>query len=196
MKNKSTWTEYNKSKTVCSPRPLILEALKKVDLSSKAQALDLGAGSGRDTVELLNRGFYVDAVDRDQSSLDLIPAHDNLIKIYSKFEDLSLDKNKYGIINASFSLSFCHPDEFENFFHHVKRALAIGGVFCGQVFGNKDNWNTFKNMTFYTRKKTEELFLNLSIESFNEVEEDAPSFSEKMKHWHFFEVIAKKVNEK
>lgn len=47
-------------------------------------------------------------------------------------------------------------------------------------------------MTFLTKKQVMELFENFEIIRFKEIEKDDLTGLRKMKHWHIFDVIAKK----
>lgn len=47
-------------------------------------------------------------------------------------------------------------------------------------------------MIFLTKKQVMELFEDFEIIRFKEIEKDALTGLEKMKHWHIFDVIAKK----
>ena len=53
--------------------------------------------------------------------------------------------------------------------------------------------NTKEEMTFLTKKQVIELFENFEIIELNEVEKDNFTGLGKMKHWHIFNVIAKKI---
>ena len=47
-------------------------------------------------------------------------------------------------------------------------------------------------MTFLTKKKVMELFKDFEIIRFKEIEKDDLTGLGKMKHWHIFDVIARK----
>lgn len=49
-------------------------------------------------------------------------------------------------------------------------------------------------MTFLTKEQAMELFENFEIIRFKEIEKDDLTGLGKMKHWHIFDVIAKKVD--
>ena len=72
-------------------------------------------------------------------------------------------------------------------------ALNRTGYFVGNFFGVNDEWNTNETQkSFFTKEQVEELFNNFEIIDFKEIENDALTGIGKMKHWHFFSVIAKK----
>lgn len=45
---------------------------------------------------------------------------------------------------------------------------------------------------FFTKKETKELFSAFEIIQFNEIEKDATIASGEEKHWHIYDIIAKK----
>ena len=67
------------------------------------------------------------------------------------------------------------------------------GYFVGNFFGNNDKWKSTKEeITFFTKEQVIELFKDFEIIEFKEVERDDFTGLGKMKHWHIFNVIAKK----
>ena len=48
-------------------------------------------------------------------------------------------------------------------------------------------------MSFFSKKEVEQLFKNFEIMKFDEIEVDGSTALRKQKHWHFFDVIAKKT---
>ena len=85
-------------------------------------------------------------------------------------------------------------------FHFVKelwnkinKSIVNKGYFVGNFFGDNDEWKSTKDeMTFLTKDQTIQLFEDFEIVEFKEVEKDDVTGLGKMKHWHIFNVIAKK----
>lgn len=98
----------------------------------------------------------------------------------------------YDLVNAQYALPFIKPDLFAQVFQHMLDSLKVGGVFAGQLFGERDTWATTETMTFHTRSEVEELFRPLDVLVFEEEETDGPTALGAMKHWHVFHVIARK----
>lgn len=156
-------------------------------------ALDLGAGAGRDTRYLLERGFDVTAVDAEPGAVALLSAspHPRLRVVQSTFEAFPFAT--YDLINAEFALPFMPRDRFAAVFARIKVALAPGGVFAGQFFGVHDEWNTpDRAMTFLTRADTEALVRDLETIELNEEDEDSHTADGSPKHWHVFHILARK----
>lgn len=72
-------------------------------------------------------------------------------------------------------------------------ALQVDGYFVGNFFGVKDSWvNIKEKMVFLEKEEVLKLFEQFEIIKFEEVEKDGRTGLGKMKHWHIYEVIAKK----
>ena len=57
-----------------------------------------------------------------------------------------------------------------------------------------DSWNEIrKEMVFLSKEQVIELFKDFEIIEFKEVEKDDFTGLGKMKHWHIFNIIAKKI---
>lgn len=197
----STWKTYNQAGAAAPARPRLLRTLDDYFANHAGHAVDLGCGGGRDTRELLARGWRVDAVDSNLASLEMLAdlqgvAPSKLSLMGASFEDFSPVESTYDLINASFALPFCHPDKFAEFWRRLVTALKPGGIISCDLFGVNDGWNTpsigSDDMTFLTRAQIEHLTTDLTMEDLTEKEEDAPVFSGPTKHWHLFTCIARK----
>ncbi|MEL6166170.1 MAG: class I SAM-dependent methyltransferase, partial [Cyanobacteria bacterium J06628_3] len=144
------WSDYYQAVANRPPRETLLTALTNFELenaTSTRTAIDLGCGSGRDTVELLRRGWKVIAIDSQEEAIEhLIEQQKNycesetlLENRISRFENIDLPSG-VDLINASFSLPFCEPQSFPELWNKIFSSLICGGRFSGQLFGNKDSW--------------------------------------------------------
>ena len=71
--------------------------------------------------------------------------------------------------------------------------MYLIGYFVGNFFGTKDEWkNTNEDMTFLSKEQVLNLFKEFEIIEFKEIEKDSPTGLGEMKHWHIFEIIARK----
>ena len=97
------------------------------------------------------------------------------------------------LVNASFALPFCGPEHFRALWERVVASLRPGARFCGQLFGDRDEWaSAHAEMTFHTREEVERLLSDLDVERLDEVEEDGSTAFEPVKHWHVFHVVARR----
>ena len=71
--------------------------------------------------------------------------------------------------------------------------LQVDGYFVGNFFGVKDSWANIKEkMVFLEKEEVLKLFEQFEIIQFEEVEKDGRTGLGKMKHWHIYNIIAKK----
>lgn len=159
-------------------------------------AIDLGCGEGRDTAELLRRGWRVvaidghpDAIRRLRERADLVNA-DRLEIRHEPFEGLQLPAAL--LVNASFSLPFCPPEHFETLWRTVTEAVLPGGRFAGQLFGDRDDWARIPDRSHQTRAEVERALEPFDIELLNEKEDDGNDALQNPKHWHRFDIVARR----
>ena len=194
------WTDYYETVKDRPPRPTLLEALSYFDKDPKQLkkvAIDLGAGVGNDTRELISRGWEVYAFDATSSAMKYIRtglSQENLELLktmVTRFENIILPKG-VSLINASYSIPFCSPAEFPALWEKITTSLASGGRFCGHIFGNEDEWASSETMTFFTRHAAEQLFEGFELEKFWEENQIGKVASGASKHWHLFHIVARK----
>ena len=159
-------------------------------------AIELGCGAGRDTILLLENEWNVLAIDREDV-LNIITEKLNEKELRKfrfekqEFESLKLEDNN--LIVANYSLPFCNKDKFNEMWGKIKDSILENGYFVGNFFGLNDEWAKTKyDMTFLSKEQVIELFKDFEIIEFKEIEKDNFTGLGKMKHWHIFDVIAKK----
>lgn len=160
------------------------------------QAVDLGCGAGRDTLELLRRGWRVLAVDAEAEAIARVvqatpPAwRDRLTVQTSRFEVMRLPPA--ALVNASASLPFCDPARFAAVWARIVAAIRPGGRFAGHFFGERDAWAARPDVTCLTRSQVEALFVGFEVEHFEEDEHDGHTARGTPKRWHKLSVVARK----
>ena len=65
-------------------------------------------------------------------------ADGRLVTRLARFEDATWPA--CDLVNASFSLPFGAPYRFEEVWRRIVDSLRPGGRFCGQLFGDRDEW--------------------------------------------------------
>jgi membrane dipeptidase len=174
------------------PRPTLLDAVERFPLPGLA--VDLGAGTGRDTAELLRRGWSVIAIDREQEAIDRLHAlvgadSARLETKVARFE--TAEWPGCDLLNASFSLPFTPREAFAGLWERIVGSIRPGGRFCGQLFGERDEW-AGTGIVVHTRAEVDELLAPFEIELLDEFDADGKTVIGKNKHWHLFHVVARK----
>jgi len=197
------WTRYYEHAGP-EPRATLLLALDRFESEQPPQAsrfaVDLGCGTGRDTAELLRRGWQVLAIDTQEEAIERLQASIGEQRLLStKVAPIDdADWPQALLVNASFSLPFCGADRFAAVWEHIRGSLATGGRFCGQLFGDRDGWATGGaspakgEITFHTRDEVETLVAPYDVERLDEIEEDGQTAVGDPKHWHVFHLVLRK----
>jgi SAM-dependent methyltransferase len=190
----SAWTDYYDEYQDREPREMLLEALSTFGPGEHA-AVDLGCGTGIDTVAMLERGWSVFATDAEQEAIDrvrrrvpdaLAPRLDTAV---ASMEDVRLPR--VDLVWAGFSLFFCRPEAFSDVWAKVNGAIVPSGRFGGQLLGDRDTWAPDADISAFTRDEARTLFAGFEVERFDEEEEDGDACGEE-KHWHVFHAVARR----
>lgn len=162
----------------------------------QTSAIDLGCGQGNDVLYLIKNGWKVLGIDREDVEERIRKRLDENQQLSFRFELQDFENLKIketDLIIANFSLSFCNNNKFEEIWEIIRESIRAGGYFVGNFLGDRDSWTKTKSeMTFFTKKQVENLFIDFKIDKFDEIEVDKPTALGNPKHWHFFYVIAKK----
>jgi SAM-dependent methyltransferase len=175
------------------PRVTLLEALRRHEEEGREPglAVDLGAGTGRDTTELVRRGWRVVAVDAHPDAVMRLRGLGAEVEVVHAAY-AAADWPPADLINASFALPFAAPADFDRAWARVRATLRPGGRFCGQLFGPRDEWAPAEDMTFQSRAEVEGLLDGWDVERLDELDEDGATATGRRKHWHLFHVVARR----
>lgn len=211
------WPNYFRTMAGKGPRETLVAALDRFDREdgfdreteqdsasptahpthpSPSFAIDLGCGEGRDTIELLRRGWRVLAIDGHPMGLDMLRARigpndtPRIECILAAMEDAPLPPCR--LLNASFSLPFCAPARFADLWRRVVASIEPGGRFAGQLFGDRDEWASLPDRSHQSRSELDHLFAGFLLEELREEERDSPDAEGNAKHWHVFHIVARK----
>lgn len=194
MKSTGTWDDFFEEKKDAPPRQYLVDAIKHVD--QRTVALDLGAGTLRDSKFLLEQGFEkVIAIDADPLFLECAKkvTHRHLETHLTTFEEFEFVPNTYDIINAQYALPFADPKTFPELFERIVAALKTKEIFVVTFFGIRDSWNREggKASVFHTEEEIQMLLKNFELLNWLEKEKDGWAGTEQ-KHFHTFHITARK----
>lgn len=192
------WSDYYKAVEGRPPRDTLLAALERFEAAPAIDhsrfAIDLGCGEGRDTIEILRRGWRVLGIDSNPEAIERLLGREDLPNIehlqtcVAKFEEAQWPEAD--LVNASFCLPFCSPESFPQLWSKIVDSLVPGGRFSGQLFGERDSWATIYGRTHHTRAEVEAMLQPFEIEMLNEEEHDGFTAVGQPKHWHIFHIVA------
>ena len=188
------WTNYQNKTYGDDVCKLLIEFLDNYKIDN---AIDLGCGSGNETVYMIKNGIKVLAIDR-QLNQDFIlnRLSDNEKKMISfkesSFEDVELPRTN--LLTAFFSIPFCNPNNFDELWNKIYNSIEDDGYFVGQLFGDRDAWNVVDSINTFPINKVKAYLKKYKIIKLEEVEYVRESDNKK---WHFYDIIAqKKVGDK
>jgi trans-aconitate methyltransferase len=160
-------------------------------------AIDLGCGDGRDTLELLRRGWRVLAIDNSREALSRLATRvtdpRSLQARLTPFESTPLPG--CDLVNASFSIPHCSPADFPSMWARIVGAIRPGGRFAGQLFGIRDEWATKPDgvtRTYHSREQVEAMLAPFEVELLDEVQRPGKNALGQPKYWHVFHIVARK----
>lgn len=187
--------DYHARARAAAPRPGLLAVLDR--FRSPGRAVDIGAGTGRDTLPMLAHGWTVAAIDRDPGALAELRLRareqgsiDRLETRPGPMETVPLPRTD--LVVSSFALPLCEPARFPALWKRIRRALRPGARFAGQLYGPRDGWAGRPGICIHDRPAVEALLAGLVVERLDEIEEDSVTPRGTPKHWHFFEIVARR----
>ena len=194
------WSKYYDRTGDRTPREVLLEALQafKDEGREVKSAVDAGCGSGVETRFLSNLGIEVTAFDSEpggiaylRASLDEEQAQRVRLQV-APFHEADWGRD-VDLVFAGFALPFATPSEFPEAWRRLTKSLSSGGRFAGQLFGDRDDWAGRDDRTHHRNDQARALLAkDFDIEVFREVEFDGKRPNGQGKHWHYYEIIARK----
>jgi trans-aconitate methyltransferase len=191
IKDQKSRSKYYKVSGNRKPSPLLLRALK---LGNFNTALDLGCGAGVDAKEMSRQGLSVTAIDYNPEVKKHFKDTKGIEIIISSFQNFNFQK--YDFIFSKSALVFIPPGEFNIAIERVKESLNPNGIIALRLWGINDS--AFKRperkgkWTFVSKKQLKEKFKDFEIIELTEEEKDGKTALGQPKHWHFFNLIARK----
>lgn len=128
------YSEEYYNKTLANKPSRILQKFldMKLDENLKEKtAIDLGCGAGNDVICLLEKGYKVTAIDKEEKVVDIIKSRtSNTEKVDFIIEEFEkIDFEKTNLIVSNFSLSFCNPKYFDTLMNKIIYNINSNGYF-------------------------------------------------------------------
>lgn len=202
------WKSYAIQTMQQQPRK---EAIAGIDLLgnrvSNSSILDVGAGSGNESMLFLSKGAHVTAVDIDPSSLAILSERarlngfsDTLESINSAAESLRFEKT-FDLFHSSLALPFIPQAKFLETWSNLSKSVKTGGYFSGSFFGPNHEWRLLPSgevntqMSFYDESSIRKIFEDsgFKILSLENVERPTPTANGRTTLFHTISVQAEKL---
>ncbi len=157
-------------------------------------AVDLGCGAGRDTRELLRRGWRVLATDMTPEGPEtlwtLTPEVDRerLETEVARLQDFEIPV--CDLVNANLILPFQPADDYAATWVRILAAIPVGGRFSGMLFGENDDAADDPGMTCPAPEAIRGYLDGFDVEHWSEKEEDGETALGEPHHFHLVEVVA------
>ncbi|WIM97022.1 methyltransferase domain-containing protein [Actinoplanes oblitus] len=185
------WARYNAGHGDRDIRETLRRALDLAGPGRDRTAVDLGCGAGRETRALLEAGWRVHAYDSEPTMLSATDrTHPALTAHLLAFEQIT-ELPPADLIYAGYALPYQPRHSFDRLWTLIRAALRPAGLIAVDLFGVHDAWAGSPNMTFLTAAEAAALATGLTTEHWHEEDEVGPAFSGP-KHWHVFELIARR----
>lgn len=184
------WAPFITATTDHAPRGVHVDAVAR--FAGPGRAVDLGFGAGNESIDLLDRGWSVTAVDSSPAAVETLRRRAagrdaRLTVVRAELADAEIGEADY--IFAGYSLFFTAPERFGDMWKRVRAALAPGGRIAAHFLGDRDTWSGDDGVTTVTEDEARAMLDGLVLEHWSVTDEDGRSFSGP-KHWHVFEFIA------
>ncbi|MCS5711572.1 methyltransferase domain-containing protein [Candidatus Berkiella aquae] len=175
------WEAYFKAKLRDPPTGFIVDGLNAIQQNSPNKiALDLGCGVGHETLQLLQRGYQVVAVDSQAEAFEYMKQQPNILQyqgnlrtIVSTFEKLPFSElPQVDLVIASFALPFMKTQDFNPTWQKIVEKIKPGGYFIGNFFAPDFSFFAEKfrsHMTFHSKAEAMALLNGFEIVGFQEV---------------------------
>ncbi len=196
----ASWDQYIEDTRGADNISPVLNKLFETEMEPE-KALDLGAGTGKDTLALLERGWHVTAIDISQTAIttleERVSKYTGQVEfICGDLKNIPLQKETYKLINATAALPYFgngNRDEFDHVFKMIVDSLEKGGVMSLQFFGDKHSWadsNSGHPAIFLSSEEVSSLFPPDLFEV--EIQENYKPDYYGIPKWHDFFVLVKK----
>ncbi len=192
---------YYAATAEAGPRPTLLRALAGLASRPLAAgpplAVDLGCGTGRDTLPMLAAGLLVLAVDREPAALAELRRRASVAALSAGLVTRCRDFTRLrlppaDLVNGSFCLPLCPPERFPALWRRIRRALRPGGRVAGQLYGPRDEWAGRPGITTHRPDEVAALCAGLEVEWLEEEESETMTPRGRRKRWHIWHLVARR----
>jgi len=183
------------------PWPTLLDALARFEredgsVPRERFAVDVGCGAGRDTRELLRRGWRVLAVDREPAGIAALvkatPRGDR-VRLETRVADFASTRlPRCDLLVANLSLPFVLGRAHASAWKRIRAALRPGARFAGMFLGRKDEGASDPALTCLSARAIRRELAGFKIELWTDEEYEGATALGEPHHVHLIEVVARR----
>lgn len=183
-----SWNEYQKATYRTNPQYLVVYLANNLKFNT---VVDLGCGSGNETVYLLKKNKQVTSIDaylnEDYILSRIINSQkNNLTLIKESMETVNIPKTD--VVVSLFTLPFCEPSKFNILWNNIKESINKGGYLVANLFGERC-YHKENGIPVFTEEEVKELLKDFDIIKWKEQEYTKDKDNT---HWHYYDFIARK----
>jgi len=159
----TNWTAWNNSMGRRPARQLLNDAIQHAapDGAGKV-ALDIGAGTGTESLLLLDQGYSVVAQDGDAASLNLLQqrapstARHRLTTVVDPFGRANLPQAD--LVWSGLGLTHLPRAQFPQTWHAVDQSVKVGGIYAGDFFAELSGTRSDSTRSYFTQAALRDMF--------------------------------------
>ncbi|MCH7295160.1 class I SAM-dependent methyltransferase [Acinetobacter higginsii] len=126
-------------------------------LPDHASILDLGCGSGRDTLAFKNKGYQVAATDYSKELVDKASRLSGVDVCFESFYELS-EQDQYDGVWACASLLHCERKRLPEVLEKILKALKLNGIcYMSFKYGEEDRYKDGRQFTDMNESQAQSL---------------------------------------
>ena len=182
-----SWLEYQNNTMDMGPHTITKYLLENYSFK---RIIDLGCGSGNDTLYLLDNGKEVIGIDaflNEEEILKRASHKESLELINDTFENVTLPKSD--CILSLYALSFCKKDYFTDLMNKIYESLYDKGLLVANIFGERDDRHLDDDIITLNKEEILTILKLYDILKWDEYEYDR---DRDQSHIHYYEFIARK----
>ncbi|WP_058485472.1 class I SAM-dependent methyltransferase [Defluviitalea phaphyphila] len=150
-------------------------------IKSKGHILDLGCGSGRDSLFFINNGYKVTAVDGSKEMAKLGSKFIKQPVLNIKFQEINFFEEFDGVW-ACASLLHINDSEIDDVLNRIYNSLKPKGIFYSSFkYGDKKEWRDGRYFRYHNEKSFNKLIQNhkgfelIKLDKTKDVRENRPN---------------------
>jgi len=174
-----SWTPFYDRVQNGGPDTWLPKVLALIDREKRAGArlfaVDLGCGEGRDTRELLKRGWRVLAVDSEPEAIERLRKHPDTAPHLDRLSTLTASMSEASLEGASLIYSFLAlpyvpKQEWTKLWNAIGGAITCGAYFAGNLFGDRHHYAAYEGVNVVSESVARALFEPFDVLRFETLE--------------------------